>query len=358
MILTSSTIAHKPALPNHEECVFELDSAIALGAQHDASDVLLETDYEDILDEDVGMLLEFCGEAPLDSPISSSSVPPLLKRTSSATDLNVEDHNASKAAILELVDVAVRLAISGSSTRSAKGILVTRDESFERLADLAPSVWSPAYLPAVASRAAFLPTIGHAIEYVCCAHAVSQRLRHKGADLNRYASRSFDQLNTSNNTAGHHPAATSQDKLATMLWRRLQSAMYDDKAARRLEPLYMKVEKATEEYELQDEILDSSHENDQSGLPGDFEANDNGDEEDLFDQDSGTDEDLFDYTKDDYDYGSPLWHSEMNEPFCHTRCVCGHPRITGEPDSMPRPLKLAISVADLMRSGDERHDSR
>lgn len=85
-------------------------------------------------------------------------------RRPSAWDFSEQDaidFQASEA--LHLFDVAFRTAIAEQPRRFGHGIKIKNTDKLKRLADIAPSMWSPGYLTDVSSRATFLPTISHAL---------------------------------------------------------------------------------------------------------------------------------------------------------------------------------------------------
>lgn len=77
-----------------------------------------------------------------------------------------------------LVAAAVRLSIAPLSRRLPKHPKLLETESIEHLSDFAPAVFRPGYLPAVAARSRFLPTLNHALARFGT-NAVSADLRAK-----------------------------------------------------------------------------------------------------------------------------------------------------------------------------------
>ena len=177
-----------------EECLFEQDQ---VNEDWDGMEMLFEADAEDDKFES----------------LPSSQTSSLLKRASSEAELDTNAERTSLAAVMMLVDAALRLAISQSPTRLAKGVNVTRYESVRRLADTFPAMWSPGYLPAVSSRAVFIPTISHALNSVCGSTA---RRRNSERNAQGLANHRLDERR---------------------LWQTLQTGLYDSQAARRLQPI-------------------------------------------------------------------------------------------------------------------------
>lgn len=64
--------------------------------------------------------------------------------------------------LLHAIDAALNVAIAGPSRRSVNGFSA-RDCCIYPLSAVVPAIWSPGYLPSVAKRSVFIPTIGNAI---------------------------------------------------------------------------------------------------------------------------------------------------------------------------------------------------
>ncbi|KAI7162078.1 hypothetical protein KC349_g2258 [Hortaea werneckii] len=142
------------------------------------------------------------------------------------------DFQASEA--LRLFDVAFRAAIAEQPRRFGHGIKIQNAHKLKRLADIAPSTWSPGYSSDISSRAVFLPTISHALASV--------------------ASRGNSVHDTGRLHAGDgEGSAISQpgDRLEMKLWNLLRGAMYDEESARHLKPLHFdKSTKVDKEIEM------------------------------------------------------------------------------------------------------------
>lgn len=87
--------------------------------------------------------------------------------------------NAFKATDLlsNLVIVAVRVAICGKPGRPGIGIKVISDTMPRKLQQIAPALWTPRYHQAVATRAALIPTICHALFESFHKNSVSAELK-------------------------------------------------------------------------------------------------------------------------------------------------------------------------------------
>ncbi|KAI7541603.1 hypothetical protein KC331_g8465 [Hortaea werneckii] len=142
------------------------------------------------------------------------------------------DFQASDA--LRLFDVAFRAAVAEQPRRFAHGIKIKNAHKLKRLADIAPSTWSPAYSSDISSRAVFLPTISHALANVASlGDSVHETGRLHAGD--------------------GEGSAISQpgDRLEMKLWNLLRGAMYDEESARHLKPLHFdKSTKVDKEIEM------------------------------------------------------------------------------------------------------------
>ena len=182
-----------------------------------------------------------------------------------------------------LVDVAMRLAICSPPSRIDKGVRVTRQDSFTRLADIAPSLWAPGYLPAVSSRAVFLPTISHALMTVGGKRCKNPSLHSKLTELARQ----------SRTTGLEGDGKTSLEQcLSIRLWRVLQQGCYDPVSAARLKVLRSGKDLPLSCGDDNDLLLDSSQDQPFNADPGPYEADQ---QEDLFSpEESDCEESLLD----------------------------------------------------------------
>lgn len=195
--------------PNEAEVEPEIDDTLL---------DMLEThrsQYETVSPHDTELA---CAE---DKPDAADKPAKLRKRPPSMTEQGLEPEAGEETqaeCLLQLVDAAVRLAITEAPRRLGNGMRVNDVGSFKRLESVAPSLWSPGYLEAISSRAVFLPTISHAFSNVACTHAKSASLRPKLARLDG--------------------AQSAQNGMSIRLWRLLQSGLYKEEAARSLSPLF------------------------------------------------------------------------------------------------------------------------
>ncbi|KAK1070410.1 hypothetical protein LTR74_004088 [Friedmanniomyces endolithicus] len=189
-----------------------------------------ESDFDDLLfdndgsPEDTGSCeLRYLSASPsIDTRTACVTLPatPNKRSSSSANSESATTAHTEADSILALVDAGLRLAISDTSKRLGKDIRVRGAQRLKRLKDVAPALWSPGYLPSVADRAVFLPTISHALSTVASKASYDAGLQRKFAHL--------------------CPANTDDKRssLSAQLWRLLQEATYPCKSAGRLKPLF------------------------------------------------------------------------------------------------------------------------
>ncbi|KAI9697059.1 MAG: hypothetical protein M1836_005020 [Candelina mexicana] len=146
---------------------------------------------------------------------------------------------------VHLTDAALRNLICNRPLRTTPGIKVKRNLT-ARLADLAPVLWSPGYLPAIAQRAHFIPTIAQAMASNST-RAHSSTLRDKLITISALPASPILKTPTSEISATGNSSADRQaisTVLKARLWRMMQQKLFDPGAARRLSPL--KVSKTAE----------------------------------------------------------------------------------------------------------------
>ena len=230
------------------------------GASQEAAGCCSELEYEGSDQDDILMLLE---GNECDTSMSESRKlenPSVLKRVSSNSSLQPIKAGIETHAILNMVDAAIRGAISGTPTRLPKGISIKRGESFRALAAIAPSLWSPGYLPAIASRAVFLPTISHAIRSVCNVNTRSNGLKARVQDLGNHVYKrsprySMHKTSPANAKA---PFILPSSQLSAQIWRTMQRELYNWDAARRLKSFSVSVHDCTGDTALPEGMNDDS----------------------------------------------------------------------------------------------------
>lgn len=194
---------------------------------------------------------------------------PACLRTSSMRPAAVQSD--VRRTTLGLIDTALRLVICGSSTRSPRGMSILGKHVHVPLTDLAPALWSPGSLPAVASRSVFLPTIAHALSSVCGVHASTDNLRRKYQQATRLGDALLEPLRS-------NTIKTAGDALDVRLWQKLTTSAFNPALAKDLK-LFTTVHKRFESSSRDDDdnLLDTIDHD--AGLDGFFDTN----ETDLFD---------------------------------------------------------------------------
>ncbi|KAI6862242.1 hypothetical protein KC338_g3245 [Hortaea werneckii] len=170
-----------------------------------------------------------CSEYTLfDEDWATGSLPSFLERCTKPVR-RTRDWGSSEQDVIEfqtnealrLFDVAFRAAIAEQPRRFGHGIKIKNATKLKRLADVAPSTWSPDYSSDISSRAVFLPTISHALANV--------------------VSRSNNMHGTETPPAGDGEGLTVPQpscRLEMKLWNLLRGAMYDEGSAQHLRPLH------------------------------------------------------------------------------------------------------------------------
>ena len=179
--------------------------------------------------------------------------PSLLKRSSSTSSLGQDAKSIDNDEILELVDTALRMAVSGSSKPSNEKIKLVEVNSSKYLEDVCPSLWSPGYLPAVSSRVVFLPTISHALDSVCTRRLETYGLRNNIRSMNHSTSSISDQQR---DVAAH---TKTRSRTLLNLWRVLERALYQPGAGKHLQPLSVPASLAFSESESSQSMLYLAH---------------------------------------------------------------------------------------------------
>ncbi|GAB1727475.1 hypothetical protein NU195Hw_g5964t1 [Hortaea werneckii] len=170
-----------------------------------------------------------CSEYTLfDEDWATGSLPSFLERCTEPVRRTRDWGSSEQDAIefqtneaLRLFDVAFRAAIAEQPRRFGHGIKIKNANKLKRLADVAPSTWSPGYSSDITSRAVFLPTISHALANV--------------------VSRSNSVHGTETAPAGDGEGSAvlqPSGRLEMKLWNLLRGAMYDEESAQHLKPLH------------------------------------------------------------------------------------------------------------------------
>ncbi|KAI9848220.1 MAG: hypothetical protein M1837_000894 [Sclerophora amabilis] len=133
--------------------------------------------------------------------------------------------------LVRFFDLGLRSLVTRVPKRAVRGHQIFTRRSAPTLAAIAPTLWSPGYLPDVALRAAYTSSIARS---ACSMSACpsSSTLVHKLSKLTKM------RLSPIVNTDFEEPSARPRlrDVVEARLWRMLQKKMYDPGAARALQP--------------------------------------------------------------------------------------------------------------------------
>ncbi|KAK4549857.1 hypothetical protein LTR36_005158 [Oleoguttula mirabilis] len=266
------------------------------------------------------------------------------KRASSMGELEAGyQAEVGSEAMLQLVDAAIRLAISNAPKRLGKGVRVSNTDTFEHLADIAPSLWSPGYLPAMSDRAVFLPTISHALKSI-------------GTKSGNASLRSKITMLSARPTHAHAHAIGPQDSIAVRLWQLLQAGLYDGEAARRLKPLTFS--ETASSHAGEEDSLDMFDQSQQSSQEAEFAIDDDFDDfDDDFDGLDGA-EMSEDELLDSVLYGGDS-DDEMDNLETHQNELDRLQQLLdGEPTQGSRLLDYAAgaSISECISGGSARQD--
>lgn len=309
---------------------FVESSALQVPEQVDHSDdeildfTMIDSEYKEQSSSDDG--LDWClakadrdSESPVPFEITECSSsqgafapapqkPWLLKRPSSMVEQELKANQLPDTVLyseaIQLIDSALRLAMTERPKRLPSGVQATSVESLKRLSDIAPALWSPDHLPAVASHALFLPTIIHALSSLS-ANAKNPNLRAKVDEIARQegyvnaASSDFDKRMDAKN----QNLRGTEKAIGVRLWHMMQSGLFDANAARSLKPLTGQLEGK----EPGDQMLEMDLDSSQESHDMEFEYDD---EDDLFGDDSS---ETLSYEENDIDLFSGLSDDDSDE---------------------------------------------
>ena len=153
-------------------------------------------------------------------PVSEKGTGPVRRPSAwNSSEQDAVEFQASET--LRLFDVAFRAAIAERPRRSGHGIKIKNANKLKRLADIAPSIWSPGYSSGISSRAVCLPTISYAL-----ANVVSRSNSMHGTE----------RLHAGDEEGSSIPQPSG--RLEMKLWNLLRGAMYDKESAQHLRPLH------------------------------------------------------------------------------------------------------------------------
>ena len=158
--------------------------------------------------------------------------------------------------VLDILDAAIRRAISLSSGPLTKGMSVESDKAFRSLSSIAPALFRQYHLPAVASRAIFVPTISKSISAVSSRQANSKSMGSKANSMRPLDTFTFGGNRT--NGISQQDAWSSileqTEHLPQLLWRAIDAGLLGSKPERRLKPLSISFGDSQSSH-LDDELL-------------------------------------------------------------------------------------------------------
>lgn len=198
-----------------------------------------------------------------------------LHEVNSTVDSTVEQHSELNfGQIMELLDAAVRMTICRNPLKISSGVKVKASSFGARLAEIAPSLWSPDYLPAVSQRACLTPIISRAL----CHSFLKTRSFSLKCKMEELAARGLRQSNIRPDIPSNAPGTFKNVRmmnqlLAAKLWGFIQSTLFDPSAARRLKPLWQPGARVSGAIKS-DEILEQNTQGLEGGSEPYFESGD------------------------------------------------------------------------------------
>ncbi|KAH0194258.1 hypothetical protein KCV00_g504, partial [Aureobasidium melanogenum] len=193
---------------------------------------------------------------------------------------------------IDLIDAALRLALTNSSSKTLSGVKITEKSSFKHLDSICPAMWGLGHLEALASRAVFLPTISHAMSNSISQRAHSMTLKEKLKEIAR-------QECVAASSSQHTAPKSIQQAVSIRLWRLMQRRLRDPSAGKKLKSVRVAdtALSLSESGQDNDDILNFEEEDerhDYSQSEGLEELYDEEDEDDLLDVECESEcEDLF-----------------------------------------------------------------
>ena len=207
-------------------------------------DIASEPHWHDWFDDDTDdsnseMLLES------ENYNEGRSLPPLLDSSSTlqepmfgTTMSELPDTMPRTYQVLNLLDAAIKRAISGSLERLPCGIVMKCNRSFKTLSSIAPSLFRPGHLPAVASRAVFLPTISRSLAAIGLECSATNPLKKTKPSQPRYDA---EQAVSPEQVVLRDESVSSPENWSKILWSTIERGLLDLMPETRLKPLAMDV---------------------------------------------------------------------------------------------------------------------
>ncbi|KAM0715364.1 hypothetical protein Q7P37_008862 [Cladosporium fusiforme] len=136
--------------------------------------------------------------------------------------------------VIVLIGVGLSYAMFGPPNRRCKSTTLASNEDFKPLSRIAPSLWSLGYHRSIAGRAAFLPSLRHAIANLAQNRVTTNSLDTKVEEMSRRYRQTSDKRPPTCQVARPDEI---QDALGVRLWRMMTSGLLEEGASKMIQPL-------------------------------------------------------------------------------------------------------------------------
>lgn len=190
----------------------------------------------------------------------------------------------SAETVLSAIETGSRHTMRKLPSRMSRTNIITSNEDFDSLVEIAPALWLPEYHNSVAERAVFLPTISRAIVNVSRNKSASLGLRVKAWQMsNRYPHHGSE----ASSADSPDQDDSVQQALSVTLWTAMTSALSDTNNVKQSR-LFRDLPESGHDIAFEDpeDMLDEIAGNDRSDQASDHDVSD-----DLLDVGSETDND-------------------------------------------------------------------
>ncbi|CAO2658622.1 Nn.00g063450.m01.CDS01 [Neocucurbitaria sp. VM-36] len=132
----------------------------------------------------------------------------------------------SRKEIESMVDGALRFSVCGSfSNRSRSGLKVKASTFVQGLADVAPVMWRPGYLPALSQRAHLLPTISRSLSQMAYVRATSSSIKDTMFRLTTTPTNCLVKISNHLDSVVEQDVGRLTSSIAGRLWLHLQNTI-------------------------------------------------------------------------------------------------------------------------------------
>ena len=180
----------------------------------------------------------------------SETVAGSWKGSSCATPAQYSSSFAASRDCVQAIENAVQLAICGPSSRAKRKFRFGKRVTIWPLTHAMPSIWCPDYLPNVASRVIFIPTIAHALGSV---------LDRAGDHSKTESSPAGISASPRLNSASHTGKLSALPAVSVQLWRKLQVGLHTKHAARQLNLLFDSASEFRDHADIIEDLLECDH---------------------------------------------------------------------------------------------------